>query len=300
MDTLIPSKVVAPFGKINLWRMSDGGKKVRAYILVEQQFEQAKTGVAIDGSASMRQAYGYPSGLMGMFSNKRSGTNVVASEAARFCGYLASRDVDNKTAIIYWGTGGRSQDIEVIGDLTEAQAKAYDFGGPKQFGGGSTALLPAVRYFVERFSTSQWGLYLFVTDGAINDLEAVKKYSTELAQAIEAGKRPPLKLVLIGVGAQVEAKQMIALDDLETGTSVDLWDHKIAAEMHDLGEIITEVVDETMVLADSAIVRDAQGALVKDYRDTGLPALLEFDLPNGAAEAFVLEVNGQVIRQPLP
>jgi hypothetical protein len=38
-------------------------------------------------------------------------------------------------------------------------------------------------------------------------------------------------LVLIGVGRDVSEYQMRELDDLDTGTDIDLWDHKIASEM---------------------------------------------------------------------
>jgi hypothetical protein len=93
---------------------------------------------------------------------------------------------------------------------------------------------------------------------------------------------------------------MIELDDLDTGTNIDLWDHKIAKDMSSLAEIFTEVVDETIILAESGTIRDASGNLIKDYRDTGLPALLEFTLPSTAAGAFTLEFGGQIIRQPLP
>ena len=301
METLAPSQVIAPFGKINVWRQADGSKKIRAYILVERPFEGAKAGVAIDGSASMRQAYGFPAGLAGLFSNKRSGPNLVTPEARKMCAYLAkSLDVDGQTAVIYWGTGAGSRGTEIIGDLTEAQANSFDFVGPKQFGGGATALLPALRYFVDRFASAKWGMYIFITDGAIDDIEEVKRYTVQLARNIESGSRPPLKFIVIGVGDQIDERQMIALDDLDTGTSQDLWDHKIAKEMGQLAEIFAEVVDETVILADNGIVRDAKGNAVKDYRDTGLPALLEFDLPAVAADAFTLEFGGQVVRQPLP
>lgn len=301
METLETSRVTAPFGKINLWRNPDGSVKVRSYITIERPFENAKAGVAIDGSASMRPAYGFRPGLLGaLLSNRRDGINLVSAEARKMCAYLARRlDVDGRTAVVYWGTGPASEAVEFLGDLAETEIAACDFSGPRSFGGGETALLSAVRYFVERFATARWGMYVFLTDGAIRDLDAVKQYTLHLARAIEAGKRSPLKLVMIGIGDQIDESQMIELDDLDTGTDVDLWDHKIARSMTDLSEIFTEVVDETVILADTGVIRDAWGGVVRDYRDTGLPALLEFELPPGAAGAFVLEYGGQVIRQSL-
>jgi len=301
MKTLDPSRLVRPFAKINYWPDGAGGAtRVRCCLLVERPFENSRTGLAIDGSASMRPAFGYPAGLFGaLLSFRPTGANLVRLEARRICEYLArSLDVEGKAAVIYWGTGPRSERIEVVGDLSAAEALTHEFRGPRAFGGGQTALLPAVRYFVERFSTSAWGMYVFLTDGVIADLAATKEYCRHLADAIAKGRRPPLKLILIGVGSQIDEDQMIELDDLETGTAVDLWDHRIARDLNELAELFAEVVDESVILADSGVIRDSRQRLVRHYRD-GLPALLEFDLPRDAADEFLLEIGGETFRQPL-
>jgi hypothetical protein len=187
--------------------------------------------------------------------------------------------------------------VEVIGDLTAEQAEQHYFGEPKNFGTG-TQLLPAVKYFVERFKDAPWGFYVFITDGELHDLDAVKRYSIQLANEVAAGRRRPVKFVLIGVGDSVNEDQMEQLDDLQTGTDVDLWDHKLAAHMRVLQEIFAEVVDKNARVADKAKVLDPQDRVVKNYSDTGLPAKLEFELPTGSAY-FVLEVDGNRIQQPL-
>jgi hypothetical protein len=151
MDTLSPSQIVTPFGKINIWREPDGSKKVRVYILVERPFEGAKSGIAIDGSASLRPAYGYSSNLLNLFSANKGGPNIVSSETQKICAYLARYlDVDSKTTAIYWAAKSGKNGIEVIGDLTETQANVFDFNGPQKFG-SQTKLTPALNYFVERY-----------------------------------------------------------------------------------------------------------------------------------------------------
>ncbi|HZT80910.1 MAG TPA: hypothetical protein VFA26_11830, partial [Gemmataceae bacterium] len=170
-------------------------------------------------------------------------------------------------------------------------------GPPKHFGTGPQ-LLPAVKYFVERFKSAPWGFYVFVTDGELHDLDAVKEYSTRLARDIAARRRNPVKFVLIGVGPDVNEAQMEELDDLDTGTPIDLWDHKLASEMRVLQEIFAEVVDKNARVADNGKVLDPQGRVVRDYSDTGLPAYLEFEMPAGA-EYFTLLVNGNRIHQGL-
>jgi hypothetical protein len=206
-------------------------------------------------------------------------------------------DADGGTTCIYWATGPHGSRIEVVGDLTADQAEKHVFSAPRDYGTG-TQLLPAVEYFVNRFSDAPWGFYVFLTDGELHDLDAVKDFSRRLAREIASGKRKPLKFVLIGVGDGVKEAQMEELDDLDTGTSVDLWDHKIAREMRQTHDIFAEVVEENARVADSGKIYDDTGRVVKDYSDTGLPARLSFTLPVGS-KSFTLEVNGQRITQPL-
>src|SRR5439155_13983419 len=152
--------------------------------------------------------------------------------------------------------------------------------------------------FVDHFKDAPWGFFVFITDGELFDLEEVKQYSTRLARDIAAGKRRPVKFVLIGIGTDVNERQLEELDDLDTGTEVDLWDHKMAAEMRVLQEIFAEVVDRNARVAESGRILDPSGKTVRDFRDTGVPALLRFTMPRGSTH-FVLEVNGKRIMRPL-
>jgi hypothetical protein len=79
---------------------------------------------------------------------------------------------------------------------------------------------------------------------------------------------------------------------------VDLWDHKLAAEMRVLQEIFAEVVDKNARVSDHGRILDPNGRVVKDYSDTGLPPFLEFEMPAGSSY-FTLDVNGQRINQAL-
>jgi hypothetical protein len=295
-------KVVDPFGEVNVY--PNGGRlRVVATILMEPRREGTQTGIALDGSGSMAALYGVgqeePGFLASLFGRRKPPpVNEVTPVAQRVCAYLARKiDADGGTTCIYWATGPAGSRIEEVGDLTADQAERHVFGPPQDFGTG-TQLLPAVRYFVDRFKDAPWGFYVFITDGELHDLEAVKDYSTRLARAVAAGQRKPLKFVLIGVGSNINEGQMEELDDLDTGTEVDLWDHKIAAEMRVLQEIFAEVVDRHARVSDNGKILDPAGRVVKNYSDTGLPAYLEFELPAGSAY-FELEVEGQRIRQGL-
>jgi hypothetical protein len=293
-------KVVDPFGEVNV-RPAGGGKvRVTATILMEPRREGTQTGIALDGSGSMEALYGVEQGVGGflasLFGRKKQTVNEITPVAQRLCAYLAGKlDADGGTTVIYWATGPGGSRIEVVGDLRAEEAERHAFGPPREFGTG-TQLLPAVKYFVERFADAPWGFYVFITDGELHDLDAVKQYSTWLAREVAAGRRKPLKFVLIGVGNNINEGQMEELDDLDTGTEVDLWDHKIAAHMRVLQEIFAEVVSKNARVSDRGKIRDAQDHVVKDYSDTGVPAFLEFELP-ADSPYFVLEVEGQRIRQ---
>jgi hypothetical protein len=295
-------KVVEPFGEVNVYPSDAGRKRVVATILMEPHKEGAQTGIALDGSASMCELYGVPAEEPGFFA-KLLGTekklhNDITPVTQKICAYLARKiDADGGTTCIYWAVGEHGGKIEVVGDLRAEEAERHVFGPPREFGTG-TQLLPAVKYFVERFKDAPWGFYVYITDGELHDLEAVKKYSIHLANEVAAKKRNPLKFVLIGIGPHVNEAQMEQLDDLDAGVDVDLWDHKLAAEMRMLQEIFAEVVDKNARIADNGRILDPHGGVVKNYSDTGMTAFLEFEMPVGAAY-FTLEVNGNTIHQPL-
>jgi hypothetical protein len=293
--------VVDPFGEVNVHPAPGGPTRVVATILMQPHKEGAQTGIALDGSGSMRKLYGLEGGgrvLSPIFGGPKKPQNEITPVAQKLCTYLARNiDADGGTTCVYWATGPGGSEVEVVGDLTADEAERHVFGPPQDFGTG-TQLLPAVRYFVDRFKDAPWGFYVFITDGELHDLDEVIAYSKQLAREIAGHHRHPVKFVLIGVGNEVNETQMEELDDLDTGTDVDLWDHKLAAEMRVLEEIFAEVVDKNARVADHGKLFDAQGRLIKDFAGTGLPAYLEFDVPAGT-NYFTLEVNGQRVHQPL-
>ncbi len=292
--------VVDPFGEVNIHPTAGGRTRVVATILMTPHKEGAQTGIALDGSGSMRKAYGMEGGgrvLSPIFGGGPKPTNEITPVAQKICSYLAKNlDADGGTSVIYWAVGTNGAEIEVVGDLTGEQAERHHFGPPKDLGTG-TQLLPALRYFVERFRSAPWGFYVFITDGELHDMDAVIAYSKQLARDIHAGRRNPVKLVLVGVGPDISEYQMNELDDLDTGTPIDLWDHKIAKEMRALEQVFAEVVDKNARVAANGRILLPDGKVARDYAD-GLPAYLEFEVPAGAPY-FTLDVNGVKVNQTL-
>ena len=294
-----------------------------------------RTGLALDASASMKRAYGrkvearvdpelltdyIKQGRLRAYMEDGEPTRKIEREAfaeiqkrgyeinytenilqplvQNFTAYLAgSLDGTGKTSLIYWGCG-KGDEIQALGEFDALGCQDLAIAGPASFKlGKTTKLLPAIAYFVDKYHQSQRGMYIFLTDGRIDDLEQVKLYTKELALEIAVGKRNYLKLILIGIGDDVDRYQLQELDDFDTGLDLDLWDYKIASEMHNLTQIFAEVVNENQIIAESGSIYDDAGNCVKSYVN-GLPAKVDFVMRDDS-QWFELEVGNQRIRQSI-
>lgn len=336
MAQLEQTKIVEPFGEVNLFSESDGTLRVKATILMKPEVEGAQTGLAIDGSKSMNQLFGGQVAVSSIFGRQ---ANIVEPVAQTIAEYLANFDSDGETSVIYWACGKFGQELQVVGDIGADAAAAHKFPAPNDMGTG-TKLLPAIKYFTEtRFPDCPWGIYLFITDGLIEDLDEVKGYTRQLGQEMATGHRKFTKLVIIGLGVEFYYKNqktnervgaddaegnlmefernpdweksdawnaLEELDDLDEdeefgcikdqqGETIDLWDHKLASNMNSLEEIFAEVVSRNMIIAPSAEVFGSDGSratpLDRDSYGDGLPALLEFKIPQGC-NAFTIRLPG--------
>ena len=112
---------------------------------------------------------------------------------------------------------------EVLGGFTAEPCKTLEFFGPKVAGfGDRSRLTEALKYFCDRFESAPQGLFLFITDGRIDDMPGVDAYNRQLAGRIRAGERRPVKCILLGIGDHVDVRQVRLPDDLDTGTGVDI------------------------------------------------------------------------------
>lgn len=210
-------------------------------------------------------------------------------------------DADGGCTVIYWALGADGSEYEVLGDLTAETAAIASYSGvaTEKMGLG-TRLMPAINYFLETFKDARMGFFVFVTDGRIDDFEEVKALTCKLSRDIAAGRRNMVKMVLIGLGQEIDHRQMEELDDLPDthDLPVDIWDHKIAVEMRSLLDIFAELVDENKMVAPSGEVQDDTGRCVHRYSD-GLPALMNFELPLTAKGFRIVLPNGMALEQPL-
>lgn len=191
------SSVKEPYGEVNVFAEPSGDIRIKATILMKPEVEGAQTGLAIDGSLSMADMFGGQVAVSALFG---SSNNVVQPVARTMAEYLANFDSDGETSVIYWACGKFGNEIEVVGDLDAEKSLAAEFSRPKEMGTG-TKLVPAIKYYTEdRFPDCSWGIYLFITDGLIEDIEEVKKYTKEICDGIASGQRGFTKLVIIGLG----------------------------------------------------------------------------------------------------
>ncbi|HRU52657.1 MAG TPA: VWA domain-containing protein [Planctomycetota bacterium] len=328
------SKVAQEFGEVNVCKVGNE-YEILFTILMEPSGKDAegwKTGVALDSSVSLQWAYGKKlegkvppevmksyrakgwvdseiiDGLPVSYMKKEANhdaiekgylhysENIMQKLAHDFVSYLADNlDSQGKTLVAYWACG-TGKEFEILGELSSEEFKNIRLTGPKKHGfGKKTCLLPVLKAFQEELGKAKRSMAIFLTDGNLEDFEEVKEYTIQMAQKIAAGQKNFMKCVLIGVGDQISEEQMEILDDLETGTDIDIWDHKIAKEMRSLLEIFAEVVDENQIIAPTATILDDKGKIVKQFSD-GLPAKVTFTMP-ATSKHFVLQIGQQKIIQ---
>jgi hypothetical protein len=294
-------RAIAPFSDIHV---KDG--QVVATLLHDPTVEGLDLALYLDGSHSMSEEYAYESSislwdwLMG--KPKPEATSQVEPQARWMLEYLASKDRNGMLRVAYWACGESGREVQVIGELSGAQAKTYKFPGPKRMG-NSTNLLPALRdytgYLREMANKgARRGCAVFITDGQLHDADAVKSFAATVAKQIAQGRMPRVNFVLVGVGDQVNEEQMEDICHEEYPGVGHLWCHRIASEIKEVAELVAVLVDETMTVAAGGTISDANGRVLKVYEGR-LPAVLEFEVPEGS-ESFTLEVNGQRFTQPIP
>jgi hypothetical protein len=206
-----------------------------------------------------------------------------------------------KCEVIYWACGQDGRATESLGQWSLAQLGAMRIEGPQKVPfGPTTHLAPPFRYFAAK-SQNTYGVFVFVTDGHIDDEQEVVAETYRMAEEIKAGKRRSLKCVLLGVGKHVDTTQMARIDDLEMPdhlSDVDIWNAKLLTEMRDMNDAWSEIFDPDTVVGTSLRVTDERGQLLHEKTDE-VKALITFEVP-ASVKAVDLVLDGEMkIHQPL-
>lgn len=279
---------------------------VRATLLHDPTVEGLDMAIYIDGSGSMSEEYEYKP-RYGSFWRwlTRNPTellpNQVEPQVHWMLEYLATKDRNGLLRVAYWACGMGS-DIEVIGELKGSDVKNYRFPGPDKQG-AKTMLKPAVEDYIAYLKTqvpvgAKQGCAVIITDGVIDDAEAVKSYSRRVAQEIVEGRLPKTNFVLVGMGDAIDEEQLEDICHQEYPGLGHLWCHRIAEQITEVAQLVAVLVDENMTVATGGTIYDHRNRVIKTYEGR-LPAVLEFQVPEGCTH-FALEVNGQRFTQDIP
>jgi len=294
-----------PLAKVNVFSQSDGSNEVEVCFMPDP-ITLAGEGVssavlALDASRSIRSAYGQ-SGPFGDTS-----PNFVQAVARKIGEILTDVTKDGTVSMHYWAMG-QGEGMEDIGRFNRSECDAAKIPGPKRDWGTGTKLLPVIKNIVEKeYAQADWVMGVIITDGIIEDEQASINYCQQVGEALvkqyASGQRraDSLKLVLIGVGDEVDVGQLERFDDMFEGTSlegkIDLWSSGVAADMQDeddiLGVVFGELMSEEVLVADSGRVLDGKNTELCSFSD-GLPGKFRFRLPKGSTSFKVTTPKGEV------
>lgn len=292
-----------PLADVNVLPQPDGSNKVVACFMPDPDIlvpeGQSRAVLALDASLSIKKMFGEPPTVF----NPTPSPNYVQMVARKLGAILCGVARSGKVSMIYWAVGANGGEIEQIGEFDEREVASADISGPstkpgtgKRNWGRGTQILPPIKHMVENVARgSDWTMGVIITDGIIEDEDAAMNYCRQLGKNLLAsGKQDQLKLVLIGVGEEIDEGQLERFDDMFEGTEledqVDLWSHGVAASMREEADIIDvlfgELMTEDIEVAPSGSVLDSQGREIASWAD-GLPGKITFTLPKGCTSFTV-------------
>ena len=290
----------APLANVNILPQPDGSSEIVVCFmpdpvtLIGEGESQAL--LALDASASLRNEYG----CGGAFGGN---PNFVELVARKIGALLTEITKTGKASAIYWAVDHDGSQLESIGEFSQADWEQAIISGPKKYvWGKGTKLLPAISYCVEKIAlNTDWTMGVFITDGIIEDEAKCMDYCLKIGKEIADGKCNTLKLVLIGVGKQIDRGQLERFDDLFEGSdlNVDLWSTGIAYSMQDETDILNvlygELMNETTQVAPMGKVCDSRGEVLKSWPD-GLPGKLRFTLPEGESKFVIITDEHKIVQ----
>jgi hypothetical protein len=252
--------------------------------------------LALDASASLKTIYG----LGGPFGVEPNYMQPVARKLGTALSAAAS---SGKVFAAYWSVGADGSKVEPIGEFDRADWQWVVINGPrKEKWGKATRLLPAVWLCVEQVAVgADRTLGVLVTDGIIEDEADCVAYCRRIGKEMAQGRRKPVKLVLIGIGHEVDKAQLQRFTEIFEGTGIEyqMWSYGLVASMRDEADIqavlFGGLMTEQTIVASWGRVEDGSGTLLADF-GYGLPGKFEFELPPGQT-SFVIRTPDRTIIQ---
>jgi hypothetical protein len=297
------SRPTRPLADVNVLPRRDGSHEIVVCFMPDPDIlfggeANSRAFLALDASASLKKMYGFG----GPFGGD---PNYMQAVARKLGATLASVTKTGKVVAAYWAVSPEGNKVEPIGEFDEAGWQHAVIKGPRrEKWGKGTRLLPAFEYCAEQVAAgAAWTIGVFVTDGIIEDEADCISYCQRIGREMAMGRRKPIKLILIGIGEEVDKAQFERFDDMFDGSGVeyDLFSHGLVASMQDEFDILAtlygELMTEDTIVAGRAWVEDAYGSRLRNYSD-GMPGKFRFDLPRGH-RSFVIRMPDRTITQDI-
>ena len=289
-----------PLADVNVLPQSDGSNEIVVCFMPDPDIlvgeGNSKAFLALDASISLKQMYG-GGGVFEVLPN------YVQAVARKLGAILTAVTKSGLVSAIYWAVSPDGSKIEELGQFDENGWNQAVIPGPtKQKWGRGTKLRLALKYDLENVAAdADWTMGVIVTDGIIEDESACMDYCCKIGEEIGRGKRKPAKLVLIGIGNEVDEDQLQRFDEMFEGTGIDydLFSHGMVASMQDeadiLGVLYGELMTEDTIIAASGSVEDSSGRQLASWSD-GLPGKFRFVLPKGETEFTIHTPSKQIVQ----
>lgn len=246
----------------------------------------------MDGSGSMQNHY------------RHTGWGPVKkpSEVETFIhktgAFVAQLDSDHGVQVYLWATGDGHQTVDLgnhpAGELEKLTIKTTADSTDKEAIplGQGTYLRPALQKMVQEVSVDQKAGMAYIvmcTDGNLNDYDDVCRWATEKAKGIAAGTHPKFKVVLVGFD-DANPAQMEGLDNLDTGTDVDIFDAQNAGDLEGAANHLTdEALTSAFTVAEGGYL-EANG--VKYPFEGGVPQRIDTKVAGGLSEITLVIIEG--------
>ncbi len=294
------ARPVRPLADVNVIPKGDGSAEVVVCFMPDPDIlvgeGHSKAFLALDASVSLRSMYGFG----GPFGGAQNYMQAVARKLGET---LTAVTRTGKVLCLYWAVSPEGNKVEEVGEFDEAGWAGATIAGPtREKWGRGTKLLPALQHGVDKVAAgSDWTLGVVLTDGIIEDEKDCSDYCINLGREIAAGKRKTIKLVLIGLGEEVDEAQLQRFDDMFEGTGIDydLWSHGLVASIQDETDILAvlygELMNEQTVIAPTGRVEDGAGNVLASWTD-GMPGKFRFVLPKGQTQ-FSVKAQSHTITQ---
>lgn len=289
-----------PLADVNLLPRQDGSHEVVVCFMPDPDLlvgeGESRSFLALDASTSLKRMYGFG----GPFGGD---PNYVQAVARKLGATLCAVSKTGKSSAVYWAVGTDGSRLEEIGEFDEPGWEGLSITGPRrEKWGKGTKLLPAIRHGVEQIALgSELTIGVVLTDGIIEDEKECTDYCLKIGREMASGRRSRVKLILIGIGHEVDEGQLERFDNMFEGTGIDydLWSHGMVESMQDEADILAvlygELIDEDTTVASSGRVEDASGRQLAAWPD-GMPGKFRFVLPRGQM-SFTIKAGSQKVVQ---